>query len=74
MLHFLSNLIHPLAVLLLATWVFFLFSLIWAGAPTVYGNARSGQREGLDALIPFIAFLVVAVVAFIAWAFQVFSS
>lgn len=67
MIHFLTALIHPLAVLMLAVWVFFLFQLLWGGVGTLSSDRR------VYTILPFIAFLVVTVVAFIAWAFLVFA-
>lgn len=67
MIHFLHTIVQPWPVVLLAIWVFFLFNLVWAGAPAAYGDRRAYT------IVPFICFLVVTVVAFIAWAFAVFA-
>ena len=69
MLQFMNNLIRPEAVIVLAIWVFFLFSLVWNGFPALYTGPQ-GRTYGT--IIPFICFLVVVVVAFIAWARLVF--
>jgi hypothetical protein len=70
MSHFLQNLIHVDAILMLAVWVFFLFSLIWGG----FGDARSGmQGRAYGSVVPFLFFLLVFVVSFIAWISLVFA-
>lgn len=71
MIHFLSSLIHPDAVMMLAVWVFFLFNIVWGGVGAAYTEARAGTNR--YSFIPFIFYLIVTVVAFIAWCFLVFA-
>ncbi len=70
MLHFLHQIINPLAVTMLFIWVYCLFGLAWDGYPGVRTGVGS---RAYGSIIPFICFLVVTVVAFIAWAFIVFA-
>jgi hypothetical protein len=70
--HFLVALIQPTAVLMLAVWVFFFFSLVWGG----FGGVRtgmSGPTRAYGSLVPFLFFLLVFVVALIAWLALVFG-
>ena len=68
-MHFLQNLVHVDAVLMLAVWVFFLFSLMWGG----FGGVRTGVAgRAYGGVVPLLFFLLVFVVAFIAWVSLVF--
>jgi choline-glycine betaine transporter len=71
-MHVLANLVHVDAVITLAIWVFFLFHLVWGG----YGPVRTGpgsEKPVYGSLVPFLFFLFVVVVAFIAWIMLVFA-
>jgi hypothetical protein len=70
MMRFLQNLVHPFAALLLVAWVGLLFGFIWTGTP---GWPISFKERGYVGLVPFIFFVIALVVAFLAWAFQVFT-
>jgi hypothetical protein len=69
MMHFLQNLVHPLAALLLVAWVGLLFGFVWTGVSGLYAGAK---EHGYGSVVPFIFFVIALVVAFLAWAFQVF--
>ncbi len=70
MQHFLHALIGVNAVVTLAIWVFFLFSLVWGG----FDDTRKGvSGRAYGSLVPFLFFLLVFVVALIAWCSIVFA-
>jgi len=69
-MHFLQALISVNAVITLAIWVYFLFSLIWSGW-TPMRTGVNGRAYG--SIVPFLFFLLVFVVAFIAWVSIVFA-
>jgi len=70
MLHFLRAITNPLAIVMLYIWLYSLWVQLVPGYPA-WGPA--GERR-TGSLLAFICWLVLLVIAFLAWAFMVFSS